>query len=131
MGICYLFILFVFLEPDQSQERVSSEDDEDDSKEEEEKEDDAEEPSFVMGRGWGLSGTAGNTVHCFIFRSMKVFHLSQAEPIGVRCICLTVNDLHDTGPRDTDREMPNKRFFLNCLYNCCAVCSKFALKSQP
>lgn len=51
MGVCYLFILFVFLEPDQSQERVSSEDDEDDSKEEEEKEDDAEEPSFVMGRG--------------------------------------------------------------------------------
>uniref|UniRef100_A0A8C2TER2 PRKR interacting protein 1 n=2 Tax=Neognathae TaxID=8825 RepID=A0A8C2TER2_COTJA len=42
---------FLFLESDQSQERVSSEDDEEDGKEEEEKEDDAEEPSFVMGRG--------------------------------------------------------------------------------
>lgn len=45
------FILFVFVEPGQSQEQGSSEDDEEDSKEEEEKEDDAEEPSFVMGRG--------------------------------------------------------------------------------
>uniref|UniRef100_A0A8B9QF02 PRKR interacting protein 1 n=1 Tax=Apteryx owenii TaxID=8824 RepID=A0A8B9QF02_APTOW len=51
VGLCYHFILLVFLESDQSQERASSEDDEEDSKEEEEKEDDAEEPSFVMGRG--------------------------------------------------------------------------------
>uniref|UniRef100_A0A8C4JI65 PRKR interacting protein 1 n=1 Tax=Dromaius novaehollandiae TaxID=8790 RepID=A0A8C4JI65_DRONO len=51
VGLCYRFILFMFLESDQSQERASSEDDEEDSKEEEEKEDDAEEPSFVMGRG--------------------------------------------------------------------------------
>lgn len=49
--MCYQFSWFLFLESDQSQERVSSEDDEEDCKEEEEKEDDAEEPSFVMGRG--------------------------------------------------------------------------------
>uniref|UniRef100_A0A8C0U9E0 PRKR interacting protein 1 n=1 Tax=Cyanistes caeruleus TaxID=156563 RepID=A0A8C0U9E0_CYACU len=51
VGAPHPFILFVFVEPGQSQEQGSSEDDEEDSKEEEEKEDDAEEPSFVMGRG--------------------------------------------------------------------------------
>uniref|UniRef100_A0A8C9MTB1 PRKR interacting protein 1 n=1 Tax=Serinus canaria TaxID=9135 RepID=A0A8C9MTB1_SERCA len=51
VGTPHPFILFVFVEPGQSQEQGSSEDDEEDSKEEEEKEDDAEEPSFVMGRG--------------------------------------------------------------------------------
>lgn len=42
---------------------------------------------------------------------MKVFHLSQAEPIGVRYICLAGHGLQVTGPRENDREMPNKRFF--------------------
>lgn len=51
--------------------------------------------------------------HCSLLyiQEHEAFHRGQAEPIGVRSICLTVNDLHVAGPRDIDREMPNKRFF--------------------
>lgn len=62
---------------------------------------------------------------------MKVFHLSQAEPIGERCICLMVNDLRIAGPRDVNREMPNKRFFFLIACITAVQSALFALMSQP